>query len=67
MQRTLDIIDKAVYFPKTYFQVNVFGFLNIVSHAAELMAENKLSNSGCRGVVINTSSFSAYESQFGQV
>ncbi|KAM3726832.1 3-hydroxyacyl-CoA dehydrogenase [Dirofilaria immitis] len=49
------------------FNVNVVGTLNVIRHAVDLVAQNENDESGCRGVVINTSSFSSFEPQFGQV
>ncbi|EFO25890.2 oxidoreductase [Loa loa] len=46
--------------------VNVVGTLNVIRHALDLMAQNEKDESGCRGIVVNTSSFSSFEPQFGQ-
>uniref|UniRef100_A0A0R3RS58 3-hydroxyacyl-CoA dehydrogenase type-2 n=1 Tax=Elaeophora elaphi TaxID=1147741 RepID=A0A0R3RS58_9BILA len=46
--------------------VNVFGTLNVVRHALDLVAQNEKDESGYRGIIINTTSFSSFEPQFGQ-
>ncbi|VDP15126.1 unnamed protein product [Onchocerca flexuosa] len=47
-------------------KVNVVGTLNVIRYALDLVAQNEKDESGCRGVIINTSSFSSFEPQFGQ-
>ena len=46
-------------------QVNLVGTFNVLSKAAEHMANNELVD-GERGVIINTASVAAYEGQIGQ-
>ncbi|VDK87427.1 unnamed protein product [Litomosoides sigmodontis] len=50
---------------KKVLGVNVMGTLNVIRHALDLLAQNEKDKSGCRGVIINTSSFSSFEPQFG--
>ncbi|VDM95883.1 unnamed protein product [Thelazia callipaeda] len=47
--------------------VNVGGTFNVIRHALHLLTENDKDEMGCRGIVINTSSFSSFEPQLGQV
>ncbi|VIO86174.1 oxidoreductase, short chain dehydrogenase/reductase family protein [Brugia malayi] len=51
---------------KKVLAVNVVGTLNVIRHALDLVTQNEKDESECRGVVINTSSFSSFEPQFGQ-
>uniref|UniRef100_A0AAF5PG57 Oxidoreductase n=2 Tax=Wuchereria bancrofti TaxID=6293 RepID=A0AAF5PG57_WUCBA len=51
---------------KKVLAVNVVGTFNVIRHALDLIAQNERDESKCRGVVINTSSFSSFEPQFGQ-
>jgi NAD(P)-dependent dehydrogenase (short-subunit alcohol dehydrogenase family) len=48
-------------------QINLVGTFNVVRLAAEVMAENEPSESGERGVVVNTASVAAFDGQIGQV
>ncbi|CAG9538720.1 unnamed protein product [Cercopithifilaria johnstoni] len=50
---------------KQVLAVNVVGTLSVIRYALDLMAQNEKDVSGCRGVIINTSSFSSFEPQFG--
>ncbi|VBB30574.1 unnamed protein product [Acanthocheilonema viteae] len=50
---------------KRVLAVNVVGTLNVIRHALDLVTQNEKDESGCRGVVISTSSFSSFEPQFG--
>ncbi|HVK55490.1 MAG TPA: 3-hydroxyacyl-CoA dehydrogenase [Burkholderiales bacterium] len=46
--------------------VNLFGTFNVIRLAAETIAKNAPSESGERGVLINTSSVASFEGQIGQ-
>ena len=48
-------------------QVNLIGTFNMMRLAASVMAENEPSDSGERGVIINSASVAAFEGQIGQV
>jgi NAD(P)-dependent dehydrogenase (short-subunit alcohol dehydrogenase family) len=48
-------------------QVNLVGTFNVCRLAADAMAQNTPDENGERGVLINTSSISAFEGQIGQV
>jgi NAD(P)-dependent dehydrogenase (short-subunit alcohol dehydrogenase family) len=48
-------------------QINLVGTFNVVRLAAEAMAENEPSESGERGVIVNTASVAAFDGQIGQV
>lgn len=48
-------------------EVNVIGHFDVVRHAAFYMSKNEPGESGERGIIINTSSIAAFESQVGQV
>ena len=48
-------------------QVNLLGTFNVVRLAAEAMVRNDPSESGERGVIVNTASVAAFEGQVGQV
>ncbi len=48
-------------------EVNVVGTFNIVRLAAEAMVENEPTESGERGVMVNTASVAAFDGQIGQV
>jgi len=58
-------------FPMDLFRdvinINLVGTFNVLSRAAEKMAENEADENGERGVIINTASIAAYEGQKGQV
>jgi NAD(P)-dependent dehydrogenase (short-subunit alcohol dehydrogenase family) len=58
-------------FPMDLFRdvinINLVGTFNVLSHAAEKMAENEADEHGERGVIINTASIAAFEGQKGQV
>lgn len=47
-------------------QINLIGAFNLLRHAATAMARNQPTDSGERGVIINTASIAAYEGQIGQ-
>ncbi len=47
-------------------QINLIGAFNLVRHAATAMARNEPTETGERGVIINTASIAAYEGQIGQ-
>ena len=48
-------------------EVNLVGTFNIVRLAAEAMVENEPTESGERGVIVNTASVAAFDGQIGQV
>lgn len=48
-------------------QVNLIGTFNVIRLAAEAMSGNDPSESGERGVIVNTASVAAYDGQIGQV
>jgi NAD(P)-dependent dehydrogenase (short-subunit alcohol dehydrogenase family) len=48
-------------------QINLVGTFNVIRLAAEAMSGNDPSESGERGVIVNTASVAAYEGQIGQV
>ena len=48
-------------------QVNLVGTFNVIRLAAEAMSGNDPSESGERGVIVNTASVAAYDGQIGQV
>jgi NAD(P)-dependent dehydrogenase (short-subunit alcohol dehydrogenase family) len=48
-------------------QVNLIGTFNVVRLAAEAMVSNDPSESGERGVIVNTASVAAFDGQIGQV
>lgn len=52
---------------KKVIQVNVIGYFDVVRHVAFYMSKNEPGEWGERGVIINTSSIAAFESQVGQV
>ena len=47
-------------------QINLIGVFNLVRHAATIMAGNEPSETGERGVIVNTASVAAFEGQIGQ-
>lgn len=47
--------------------VNVYGTFNVIRWACHVMADNPVNSEGQRGVIINTSSITAYEGQKGQI
>jgi 3-hydroxyacyl-CoA dehydrogenase/3-hydroxy-2-methylbutyryl-CoA dehydrogenase len=57
-------------FPMALFRdvinINLVGTFNVLTQAAEKMAENEPSDTGERGVIINTASIAAFEGQRGQ-
>ena len=55
----LDLFNKVV-------QVNLIGTFNVVRLAAAAMKENKPTEGGERGVIVNTASVAAFEGQIGQ-
>ena len=57
---SLDSFSKVV-------QVNLVGTFNVIRLAAEAMSGNDPSESGERGVIVNTASVAAYDGQIGQV
>ena len=48
-------------------EINLVGTFNIVRLAAEVMMENEPTESGERGVMVNTASVAAFDGQIGQV
>jgi NAD(P)-dependent dehydrogenase (short-subunit alcohol dehydrogenase family) len=48
-------------------QVNLVGTFNVIRLAAEAMSQNDPSESGERGVIVNTASVAAFDGQIGQV
>jgi len=48
-------------------EVNLIGTFNVVRLAAEAMAKNAPTESGERGVIVNTASVAAFDGQIGQV
>ena len=46
--------------------MNLIGTFNVVRFAANAMSKNELSDSGERGVLVNTASAAAFEGQIGQ-
>ena len=48
-------------------EVNLVGTFNVVRLAAEVMVNNEPTQSGERGVIVNTASVAAYDGQIGQV
>jgi len=53
---------------KKVLDINLMGTFNVARLVAEAMSENELiSESGSRGVIINTASVAAFEGQMGQV
>ncbi|MEM7587474.1 MAG: SDR family NAD(P)-dependent oxidoreductase [Acidobacteriota bacterium] len=48
-------------------EVNLIGTFNVLRLSASAMSQNKPTEDGDRGVVINTASVAAYEGQIGQV
>jgi len=48
-------------------QVNLIGTFNVIRLAAEAMAGSDPSESGERGVIVNTASVAAFDGQIGQV
>lgn len=47
--------------------VNIVGSFNVIRLGVALMGSNEINDNGQRGVVINTSGYSAYDGQMGQV
>ncbi|MCB1776226.1 MAG: SDR family NAD(P)-dependent oxidoreductase, partial [Candidatus Competibacteraceae bacterium] len=47
-------------------QINLIGAFNLTRHAATAMARNEPTETGERGVIINTASIAAFEAQVGQ-
>lgn len=52
---------------KKVIGVNVIGTFSVLSRAASEMTKNDPDESGCRGVIVNTSSIAAFDGQIGQV
>ena len=50
----------------TVIKINLIGSFNVLTLAAEAMAETEGDEQGQRGVIINTSSIAAYDGQVGQ-
>jgi NAD(P)-dependent dehydrogenase (short-subunit alcohol dehydrogenase family) len=50
----------------TVIQINLIGSFNVLTLAAEAMAETEGDEQGQRGVIINTASIAAYDGQVGQ-
>ena len=61
---------RVIGFPLDRFrkviEVNLIGTFNVISLAAEKMAENEPDEEGARGVIVNTASNAAYDGQIGQ-
>jgi NAD(P)-dependent dehydrogenase (short-subunit alcohol dehydrogenase family) len=51
----------------TVIQVNLVGSFNVLRLAASAMAGNEPTDSGERGVIVNTASVAAYDGQIGQI
>jgi len=47
--------------------INLVGTFNVLRLAAAAMSQNEPTDSGARGVIINTASVAAYEGQIGQI
>jgi len=64
------IIGKEAPHPLDHFKfiidLNLVGTFNVMRLAAELMDKNELTESGEKGVIINTASVAGYEGQIGQ-
>jgi len=56
--------DLALY--ATVIQINLIGSFNVLTLAAEAIAETEADEQGQRGVIINTASIAAYDGQVGQ-
>lgn len=56
---SLDMFSKVI-------SINLIGTFNVIRLASEHMAKNEPSESGERGVIINTASVAAFEGQIGQ-
>jgi len=52
---------------KKVINVNVIGYFDVIRHLAFYMTKNEPGKCGERGVIINTSSIAAFESQVGQI
>lgn len=52
---------------KKVININLIGYFDVVRHAAFYMAQNEAGKWGERGVIVNTSSLAAFDSQIGQV
>lgn len=52
---------------KRILEINLFGTFNVLRLAAAAMAGNEPSDTGERGVVVNTASIAGFEGQVGQV
>ena len=50
----------------TVIQINLIGTFNVLTLAAEAIAETEADEQGQRGVIINTASIAAYDGQVGQ-
>jgi len=51
---------------ETVIRINLIGAFNVIRLASTVMAENRPTESGERGVIVNTASVAAYEGQIGQ-
>lgn len=64
-------LSKSGRFPMALFrnvlEINLMGTFSVLTHCAEVMAENDPDENGERGVIINASSIAAFEGQRGQV
>ena len=56
--------DLALY--ATVIQINLIGTFNVLTLAAEAIAQTEADEQGQRGVIINTASIAAYDGQVGQ-
>ncbi len=52
---------------KTVIEINLIGTFNVLRLAAAAMCKNELTESGERGVIVNTASIAAFEGQVGQI
>ena len=52
---------------ETVIRINLIGTFNVMRLAAGAMAENEPTDSGERGVCVNTASIAAYDGQIGQI
>ncbi|MFD5214435.1 SDR family NAD(P)-dependent oxidoreductase [Microbacterium sp. NPDC058345] len=47
-------------------RINLIGTFNVISQAAAVIAQNEATESGDRGVIVNTASVAAFDGQIGQ-
>jgi len=67
--RTLDKTGKPhdLDLYKTVIGINLIGTFNVLRLAASAMAQNEPTDTGERGVIVNTASVAAFEGQIGQI